>query len=190
MTYQEVVDEARKLVKRTEEAQWRLAQLTWEQLESGVKATQWADDIGVSSSYVYRLFKMWQRHSLSDDVHKPKFSEAYLEVSPASARPPTSPPPQEKADDPWTPAIEEEDSFRSPESFGLQEINIHLVEIQYRLGLIADQRHRILDTDRDDIATSLQKISNHASELSVIIRSAKNEDLDEEAEAFLKEGYA
>ena len=85
--YQECVAEARTLVKRSEADQWRLAQLTWEQLEAGVRAVQWAADIGVDPSYVYRLRRIWEQHSSVDSVHKPRFTDAYKELVPSSHNP-------------------------------------------------------------------------------------------------------
>lgn len=93
MEYTQAVSEARTLVKRSEADQWRLAQLTWEQLSAGTAtAAKWAADIGVSDSYVYRLYKMWESHSLSDEVQTPRFTDAYKEVSPASAYQPRQDP--------------------------------------------------------------------------------------------------
>jgi hypothetical protein len=90
-TYQHAVQEARTLAKRSEEDQWRLAQLTWEQAsphEDDKKTlTQWAQDIGVHPSYVGRLYKMWdsyQSASHLDRVERPKFSEAYNETRPGT----------------------------------------------------------------------------------------------------------
>jgi hypothetical protein len=82
--YQAAVVEARTLVKRSEEDQWRLAQLTWEQApEVGFK--QWAEDIGVHISYARRLSAIWQSHRKDDVSSRLPFNEAYKEVSPASA---------------------------------------------------------------------------------------------------------
>src|SRR5215813_11835152 len=61
MDYATAVFEARRLIKRSEEDQWRLAELTWEQIEAGRSKSQWGRDIGVSEAEVRRLYKIWNR---------------------------------------------------------------------------------------------------------------------------------
>ena len=60
MIYREAVAEARQLVKRSEQDQWRLAELTWEQVEAGKTRKQWAQDIGVHETTVGRWLRVWQ----------------------------------------------------------------------------------------------------------------------------------
>src|SRR5262252_1685362 len=80
MQYQEAVTEARTLITRAEEDQWRLAQLTWEQTrQNDVTIRQWASDIGMKSvSYVGSLARLWERHR--GDSLRPPFPEAMLAV--------------------------------------------------------------------------------------------------------------
>src|SRR6266487_2245779 len=59
--YEKAVAEARRLVKRSEEDQWRLAELTWEQVEGGKSRAQWARDVGVGRTSVMRWYKIWAR---------------------------------------------------------------------------------------------------------------------------------
>jgi len=75
MQYQEAVQEARQLVKRSEDDQYRLAELTWEQVEGGIAKKQWARDIGRSPKYVRVLYKVWAEYGGGDT--RPPFSEAY-----------------------------------------------------------------------------------------------------------------
>lgn len=205
VTYEQAVKEGRELVERSSTDQWRLAELTYEQLEKGVTAKQWADDIKVTTSYVYRLFKIWQLHSLSDDVHKPKFSEAYNEVSPASARPTQSETREEKIKtakealsnpetipeilgDPYVHDVVRQEMARikeeadQPDIFDFQNLT---TKIQYHLDEIdknLDKVDQISVHDRNIVADSLTKIATRSSGLSDIMRSTKN--LDDEWEAF------
>jgi hypothetical protein len=78
MEYQKAVAEARQLRKRSEEDQWRLAQLTYEQVESGVTRTRWAEDIGYSSPHAGRLYTVWQQYG--DRADRPSFYECYERV--------------------------------------------------------------------------------------------------------------
>jgi preprotein translocase subunit SecD len=81
MEYKEAVAEARQLVKRSEEDQWRLAQLTWEQMrQNGVSARRWAEDVGIAShSYVSGLARVWERHGHLG-AQRPRFAEAIREA--------------------------------------------------------------------------------------------------------------
>lgn len=77
--YNEKVMEGRKLIKRSEEDQWRLAELTWHAVEEdGKSQNQWAKDIGVSQPHASILFSVWRRWGYSEPISRPKFSEAYL----------------------------------------------------------------------------------------------------------------
>ena len=75
ITYTDAVAEARQLVKRSEEDQWRLAELTWEQVETGKSQRQWAKDIGVSPSHSRYLYKVWAEFGAHRDAQS--FAEAY-----------------------------------------------------------------------------------------------------------------
>lgn len=77
MQYQEAVTEARALVKRSEDDQWRLAQLTYEQVEAGKSRRQWAKDVGVHSSTADRWYLMWERWGAGQAGIMPKFQDAY-----------------------------------------------------------------------------------------------------------------
>jgi hypothetical protein len=74
-TYTEAVTEARTLVKRSEDDQWRLAELTWEQVQAGKSRRQWAKDIGIHNSTAVRLYQIWERFGADPDQHS--FAEAY-----------------------------------------------------------------------------------------------------------------
>jgi len=75
--YQEAVQEARQLVKRSEDDQWRLAQLTYEQGQQGVSQRQWAADIGVTKTHVYCLNAVWKRFGGLSRDQRPTYAEAY-----------------------------------------------------------------------------------------------------------------
>ena len=76
--YQEAVTEARSLVKRSEEDQWRLAQLTFEQVGSGRTAQDWAQDIGIRPVHAMFLRRVWSNHR--SDTALPRFADAYAEA--------------------------------------------------------------------------------------------------------------
>lgn len=59
-TYADAVAEAQRLVKRSEADQWRLAELTWEQVEAGKTRVQWAKDVGVDERTVGRWYLIWE----------------------------------------------------------------------------------------------------------------------------------
>jgi len=59
MTYADAVTEARTLVKRSEADQWRLAELTWEQVTTGGTRRQWSKDIGTSERWAGVLYRAW-----------------------------------------------------------------------------------------------------------------------------------
>jgi hypothetical protein len=93
MQYQEAVEEARELVestegadqeiakiqRRTEEGRWRLAELTFEQVEAGATRSQWAEDVGISGQWAGVLYKTWkafrERPGFPDE--RPLFTEAW-----------------------------------------------------------------------------------------------------------------
>lgn len=78
MKYADAVKEARTLVKRSEGDQWRLAELTWEQVEGGKSRAEWAGDIGISSSHSARLYLVWGKWHKR--ARRPTFSDAMDEV--------------------------------------------------------------------------------------------------------------
>jgi hypothetical protein len=81
MRYRDAVAEARRLVRQSEVDQWRLAELTHEQIEAGKTRAQWAKDIGVAASHVGRLYKIWVRWGLQPTAERPPFNEAYRMIS-------------------------------------------------------------------------------------------------------------
>jgi len=83
MKYGDAVKEARTLVKRSEGDQWRLAQLTWEQVEAGKTRNQWATDIGISGSHASRVYQVWAKWR--NRSTRPSFSDAIDELMGGSA---------------------------------------------------------------------------------------------------------
>lgn len=83
MTYEQAVSEARTLVKRSDEDQWRLAQLTWEQVKAGKSRAQWARDIGVGVDHAEDLYAIWNRWKGVDPPHRPRFNSALEERDPS-----------------------------------------------------------------------------------------------------------
>ncbi len=59
MRYKDAVAEARRLVKQSEEDQWRLAELTWTTTQD-VTQRKWATDVGVDFRTVGRWRQIWQ----------------------------------------------------------------------------------------------------------------------------------
>jgi hypothetical protein len=83
--YEKAVAEARRLVSRSEEDQWRLAELTWQQVEDGKTRQQWARDVGVHPSTTGRWYKMWVRWGgLADQQLRPPFAEAWEVITGAA----------------------------------------------------------------------------------------------------------
>lgn len=78
MNYGKAVAEARRLIKQSEQDQWRLAELTWEQVDAGVSKAQWARDIGTDPRHVRALHIMWERWSGARAPDRPSATEAYL----------------------------------------------------------------------------------------------------------------
>jgi hypothetical protein len=79
--YRDAVSEARRLVKRSEEDQWRLAELTWEQVSQGGHSMQsWADDIEVSKAHAGFLSKVWEKYGVYPVDDRPPFRDAYAEA--------------------------------------------------------------------------------------------------------------
>lgn len=80
-TYDQKVKEARGLVRRTEEDQWRLAELTWRAThEDGKTTRQWAEDIEASKDHVSRLARIWETYESYPRDTRPKFADAYAEA--------------------------------------------------------------------------------------------------------------
>lgn len=104
MRYDKAVAEARQLVKRSKADQWRLAELTWEQLEAGKSRRQWAEDVGVSVRSVDAWRAVWARWGVQDLQTRPDWNVAYEQVNPTGARPETvdravrNMPPERKAE--------------------------------------------------------------------------------------------
>jgi len=79
--YETAVAEARQLVTRSEEDQWRLAELTWQQVEGGKSRQQWAKDLGIPRTRADRWYRVWagvQNAQWSPATHT--YTEAYDEV--------------------------------------------------------------------------------------------------------------
>jgi hypothetical protein len=75
--YEAAVEEARRLVKRSEEDQWRLAQLSYEQFMAGADRDRWAADIGLAQRTVNRYALAWERFGrIEAPGHRRPFSEA------------------------------------------------------------------------------------------------------------------
>lgn len=78
MNYRNVVSEARRLLKRSDQDQWMLAQLTSEVLAEGHTQREWAADLGVSQRHVGILKNVWDRYSEDRDRHPDRtFGEWY-----------------------------------------------------------------------------------------------------------------
>jgi hypothetical protein len=77
MNYERAVTEARTLVKRSSEDQWRLAELTWQVTHGPDKRTQreWAADLGVHHTTVGRWSRIWEQFGALST--KPQWSDAW-----------------------------------------------------------------------------------------------------------------
>lgn len=76
MSYRNDVAEARRLMKQSEADQWRLAELTFRVVESGVTRTKWASDVGCSGTHVSYLYRVHDEYAGS----KISFTDAYAKV--------------------------------------------------------------------------------------------------------------
>jgi hypothetical protein len=74
--YEKAVAEARRLVTRSEEDQWRLAELTWQQIEVGAVKAKWERDTGIGLGNARRLFAIWQRWGQVARLDRPAFTDA------------------------------------------------------------------------------------------------------------------
>lgn len=79
MEYQAAVAEAQRLVKRSEADQWRLAELTFEQLQAGVTQDRWAEDVGLSRRTVRRYAAVWERFGAAS-ANRTTFADAAFEI--------------------------------------------------------------------------------------------------------------
>lgn len=79
--YEAAVAEARILVKRSEADQWRLAELTWEQIEAGKSRREWARDIDIHNSHATRLYLVWQKYGAAGRDTRPSYTDAYSEFA-------------------------------------------------------------------------------------------------------------
>lgn len=86
MSYRNDVSEAKRLNKRSEADQWRLAELTWQNVRpQGTASTrQWGRDTGLSHQHVNRLARTWGRWGTS--ATRPSFSDAYATMRSGAAR--------------------------------------------------------------------------------------------------------
>lgn len=75
--YQAAVSEGCTLVRRTEDDQWRLAELSWQVVDGGRSRRRWAADIGVSHVHVGRLVTVWEWYGGNPVTGRPAFAEAY-----------------------------------------------------------------------------------------------------------------
>ncbi len=82
MSYRSDVAEAKRLAKRSEEDQWRLAELTWQNVRPQGDATrrQWADDVELSASYVGYLARVWDQYGVQQLHRRPTFSDALAKI--------------------------------------------------------------------------------------------------------------
>ena len=80
MTYAQAVVRGRFLLKRSEEDQWELAELTFDRT-TGPRSVQlkvWAADIGMSESHASRLRSVWER--FGQIVDRQSFNDCYTMV--------------------------------------------------------------------------------------------------------------
>lgn len=80
IAYTAAVTEARKCLEASEDANWRLAELTFEQVEGGTSRRQWARDVGVSHTHVNRLYQVWKFYGGNQVSTRPPWHYAYEEV--------------------------------------------------------------------------------------------------------------
>jgi transposase len=81
MDYQQAADEARHLVRRSEQDWWRLAELTWHQVDAGTDRAQWAADLGVAYQTVNRWVQLWKRFGSVPAAERPRWAEAWRRVA-------------------------------------------------------------------------------------------------------------
>lgn len=82
--YTDLVEEAQRLLKRSEKDSWRLAELTHEAVKvKGKTIREWAKDIGRGRSTVERWLKIWSAYGVpAPGQDRPTFFDAMLEIDP------------------------------------------------------------------------------------------------------------
>jgi hypothetical protein len=83
--YGTAVAEGRRLLTRSEEDQWRLAELTFDVVEAGSTRMAWASDVGISRSHAGRLYHIWRRWGDVRTDTRPRFLDAYETIKRAGA---------------------------------------------------------------------------------------------------------
>jgi hypothetical protein len=81
MDYQQAADEARQLVQYSDRIWWRLADLTWHQVNAGTDRGQWAADLGISYRTVNRWIQVWARFGSVPAAERPSYAEAWRTVA-------------------------------------------------------------------------------------------------------------
>jgi hypothetical protein len=77
MDYQQAVENARRLLAESQSASWELARICHEVTEAGIPARTFAEDVGISRTYVEKLVRTWDRYAYR--MHeKRSFAEFFI----------------------------------------------------------------------------------------------------------------
>ena len=76
MDDQQAADEARHLVERSERDWWRLAEITWHQINAGADRAQWAAEVGVTYVTANRWVQLWDRFGTVPADERPRYAKA------------------------------------------------------------------------------------------------------------------
>jgi hypothetical protein len=88
MIYEQAVAEFRSLDENIEAGQWRQAQITWEQIESGTTQKQWASAVGKGRAHISALYRVWAERQSSGNLGVAvSFADAYRMASTGSDTP-------------------------------------------------------------------------------------------------------
>ncbi len=83
----EDVEEAKRLARRSDEDQWRLAELTWRSVKPKGDLTpgRWGGEIGCSVRHVRTLRRVWSVWGGDSSPQRPPFWDTYLKVQSGNA---------------------------------------------------------------------------------------------------------
>jgi hypothetical protein len=78
---QQAAAEARQLVQLSERIWWRLAEITWQQVNAGIDIGQWAADLHIGYVTVNRWVQVWDRYGTVPADKRPSYAEAWRTVA-------------------------------------------------------------------------------------------------------------
>jgi len=81
-------NEADAAEQSANDKRWEAAEAIWQELQASTTQRKLASEIGKSQAHVAKCNRIWADHRSDSPENRPKFADAYREVSGKSARPP------------------------------------------------------------------------------------------------------